>query len=336
MYQASCGGSTYVPLEDSGRIFTNTTPKMAKMLSWKYANLSGPQVVEDLRDNHGVAVSKKFLQSVNQRVGEVLIDKEGKWSYDDGLAVEQVESIGISRDGTTAPIKGEGYKETMVGTIGFYNDRGERLHTTYTGCSPEAGKATFDEVFGQEIERALARYPEATTVAVADGAKDNWSFLANYTQVQTIDFWHATEYLAEYAKVVYPQAEVRKQWMAETCHKLKYTDASADQILTDMQEYAINHSISDKSNPVTKAITYFTNNKEKMSYAENLENGLPIGSGVVEAGCKTLVKQRFSNSGAQWTRETMDHLLLARSLILTNRRWNQFWKKIDRDRKSVV
>lgn len=62
-------------------------------------------------------------------------------------------------DGTTAPIKAEGYKETMVGTIGLHNGEGKRLHTTYAGCSPEEGKATFDYVFSQEIERTLSRYP---------------------------------------------------------------------------------------------------------------------------------------------------------------------------------
>lgn len=300
------------------------------MLSWKYANMTGRKVVEDLKDNHGVKVSKKFLQSVNERVGEVLVDKENKWTYDDEVIVDEVASISISRDGTTAPIKGEGYKETMVGTIGLYNDDGQRLHTIYTGCAPEEGKATFDYVFSQEIERTLSRYPQAFTVAVADGARDNWSFLSDYTSQQTIDFWHATEYLGGYAQVVYQEQKERKEWMDKACHDLKTKRGAADHILKQMQAYALEHSITDKLNPVTKAITYFTNNKDKMTYAENLEKGLPIGSGVVEAGCKTLVKQRFSKSGCRWTRDTMDRILLARSLVLTNGRWNQFWNKIDR------
>ena len=319
-----------MPLEENGRIFTNATPKMAKMLSWKYANMTGQKVLKDLQSNHGVQISKKFLQSVNERVGEVTIAKEEKWTYDDGVAADAVKSIAISRDGTTAPIKGEGYKETMVGTIGLYNGEGKRLHTIYTGCAPEEGKATFDYVFSREIGRTLSRYPQALTVAVADGARDNWSFLSAYTSQQTIDFWHATEYLAAYAQEVYPAREKRKEWMDKTCHNLKHVHHGADQILEQMQKYANKHSITDKWNPITKAITYFTNNKDKMAYSQNLDKGLPIGSGVVEAGCKTLVKQRFSKSGCKWTRNTMDRILLARSLILTDGRWEQFWNKIDR------
>lgn len=319
-----------MPLEEAGRVFTNATPKMAKILSWKYANLSSPKVLEDLQGNHGLVVSKKFLQSVNERVGEVLVGKENKWSYTDPVSVQEVKSIAISRDGTTAPIKGERYKETMVGTIGLYNDDGERLHTIYTGCSPQEGKVIFDYVFSQEIERTLSRYPKAETMAIADGARDNWSFLSDYTNCNTIDFFHATEYLGGYSQEVYDQQQDRKEWMNKTCHNLKWEPQGADQILKEMQNYALGHSITDKLNPITKAITYFTNNKEKMTYAENLEKGLPIGSGVVEAGCKTLVKQRFSKSGCRWTRKTMDHVLLARSLVLTDGRWNQFWNKIDR------
>jgi len=319
-----------VPMEAAGRVFTNATPRMARTLSWKYANMTGGKVLEDLQGNHGVQISKKFLQSVNERVGEVMIDKEAKWSYADRVPVGEVKSIAISRDGTTAPIISEGYKETMVGTIGLYGDKGDRLHTIYTGCPPQEGKATFDHVFSREIERARSAYPQALTVAVADGARDNWSFLADCTTQQTIDFWHATEYLADYSRQVYGQRQERGEWMDKTCHSLKHERDGPKQILGEMQGYALGHSITDKSHPVTKAITYFTNHKEKMTYAENLEKGLPIGSGVVEAGCKTLVKQRFGKSGCRWTRDTMDHILLARSLVLTSGRWNQFWNKIDR------
>lgn len=330
MYQSSQGGQIYVPLEDRGRVFTNTTPKMAKTLSWKYANLSSEKVIQDLGDNHSVKISKKYLQSVNERVGEVLVDKESKWTYDDEVNLEEVKILAISRDGAHAPIKGEGFKETMVGTISLYDSKGERLHTIYTGCPPEEGKSTFDYVFSQEIERSLSRYPQAQVVGLADGARDNWSFISNYTELQTIDFWHATEYLAGYAQEVYKQPQERKEWMDRTCHNLKYEQDAANQILEQMEEYATTHSITNRLNPITKAITYFTNNKDKMTYAQNLDQGLPIGSGVVEAGCKTLVKQRFSKSGCHWTRNTMDHVLLARSLVLTDGRWNQFWKKIDR------
>lgn len=292
--------------------------------------MAGEQTREDLLENHGLEVSKKLIQAVNERVGSILMKKEQKWSYEVPELSDEVVAIGISRDGTTSPIKGEGYKETMTGTISLYNQEGERLHTIYTGCSPEHGKATFDYVFGQEIERIQSRYPEVTYAGIADGEKGNWAFLSNYTEVHIIDFWHATEYLANYAKYVYSDQAERGSWLMDSRSNLKNKRGGAAKLLKEMKNYALTHCIDEKEHPVIRAVTYFTNHKPKMNYWKYQEEKLPIGSGVVEAACKILVKQRFSRSGSRWTRNTLDNILLARSLILTKGRWPQFWNKVDR------
>ena len=292
--------------------------------------MAGEQACEDLLQHHGIKVSKKLIQAVNERVGAILVEKEQKWSYEIPALTAEVAAIGISRDGTTSPIKGEGYKETMTGTISLYNQEGERLHTIYTGCSPEHGKATFDYVFSQEIERIRARYPEVTYAGVADGEKGNWTFLSNYTDVQIIDFWHATEYLAGYGKYVYSDQAERDIWLKDSRSNLKNKRGSAAKLLKEMKNYALTHFIDEKEHPVIRAVTYFTNHKPKMNYWKYQKENLPIGSGVVEAACKTLVKQRFSRSGSRWVRHTLDNILLARSLILTIGRWQQFWNKVDR------
>jgi len=300
------------------------------MLTWKYAHLSGKQTQTDLSENHNLEVGIKLIQSITKRVGEILIAKEQKWKYEDPTRLDEVVIIGISRDGTTTPIKKEGYKETMAGTLALYDKQGERLHTIYLGCSPEHGKSVFDYVFSEEIRRIQQKYPEAKMVAIADGEKGNWSFLEKYTTVQILDFWHATEYLAAYAKVAYKQEKERKKWLEESCHKLKHKCGAATRLLKEMNKYAIAHNIKDKENPVIRAATYFTNQKHRMNYWKYIKNELPIGSGVVEAACKTLVKQRLSLSGCQWIRTTVDYILLARSLILTTGRWEQFWTKLKR------
>jgi len=300
------------------------------MLTWKYSHLSGEQTQSDLSENHNIAYSVKFIQSVNRRVGSIQEDKEQKWRYLDPEISDQVVTIGISRDGTTSPMRNEGYKETMVGTIALYNKEGTRLHTIYSGCSPEHGKSVFNYVFSQEIERIQEKYPKAEMIGIADGEKGNWSFLEKYTSVQILDFWHATEYLAAYAKKAYSQERERKTWLEKSCHNLKHKCGAATRLLKEMSNYAIEHNIEDKENPVRRAVTYFTNQKPRMQYWKYLKNQFPIGSGVVEAACKVLVKQRFSNSGCRWTRETVDHILLSRSLILTNGRWEQFWTKLKR------
>jgi hypothetical protein len=330
VYQSSQGGKTTVPLEDRARVLGKATPRFNKMLSWKYAQLSGKRVQEDLSQNHGVKVSKKLIQGLMERLGSEMIDKELKWHYEIPPQETEVSSIGISRDGTTVPIKGEGYKEAMTGTISLYDRKGNRLHTIYTGCSPEHGRSSFESVFSMEIEGVQRKYPQAKYVGVADGEKGNWRFLSDYTHTQIIDFYHATTYLGEYAKVVYKDPAERKKWIEEKCSDLKNKAGGAIEILAEMKQNGSTHFSTDKLDPVNRAITYFGNHKDKMNYEQYQKENLPIGSGVVEAACKTLIKQRFGRSGSKWTRQTVDHILMARGLILTKDRWKQFWEKVDR------
>jgi hypothetical protein len=330
IYQSSTGGKTVVPLDLQARIFGHATPGLTKMVNWKYAKMSAGSVVTDLSQNHGVKLSRLFVQQCNHRLGDLVCEHEMEWKYDLPDFAEPIEIISVSRDGTTTPIIHEGYRETMVGTISFHNSEGERLHTIYTGVAPESGKQSFNKVFTAEIEKVKSFYSSATWVGVADGAKDNWSYLKNYTEVQTIDFYHATEYLAAYSKEAIRGKKKRKEWLKNACHELKHTQGAAEVLVTELKQYVTKHELIDrKKNPATKAFTYFTNNSSKMKYAEWRKKNLPIGSGVVEAGCKTLVKQRFGNSGCRWERNTVDDLLSIRSLILTPGRYEQLWKNID-------
>ena len=66
-----------------------------------------------------------------------------------------------------------------------------------------------------------------------------------------------------------------------------------------------------------------------MNYSDYVNKNFPIGSGVTEAACKTLIKQRFCCSGMRWKNAGMKVVLNLRSLIQTEGRWDQFWKKID-------
>lgn len=74
-------------------------------------------------------------------------------------------------------------------------------------------------------------------------------------------------------------------------------------------------------------VTYFKNNRKRMNYAQNLELRIPIGSGVTEAACKTLVKQRMCKGGSRWEEKSADIVLSIRSLHQTPGRWDQFWSK---------
>ena len=91
----------------------------------------------------------------------------------------------------------------MVGTISLYDKEGKRLHTIYSSQAPEYGKSKFKEIFTKEINTVLKTVPSSVkVVGIANGAKDNWSFLEPFVSTEVIDFYHASEYLAYASKVV--------------------------------------------------------------------------------------------------------------------------------------
>ena len=97
-----------------------------------------------------------------------------------------------------------------------------------------------------------------------------------------------------------------------------------------MKDFKKNKLNKLKSEKLNKAITYFTNHAHQMNYSDYLEDNLPIGSGVTEAACKSLIKQRLCCSGMKWTERGAGIVLSLRSLVITKGRWKQFWEKLDR------
>ena len=83
---------------------------------------------------------------------------------------------------------------------------------------------------------------------------------------------------------------------------------------------------------VESALTYFRNQNKggRLSYAELVEKPIPIGSGVTEAACKVLVKQRLCGSGMRWKERGAAAVLSLRCLTSTAERWGQFWGRIER------
>ena len=82
--------------------------------------------------------------------------------------------------------------------------------------------------------------------------------------------------------------------------------------------------------PVRKATAYFHLYRHRMDYADYQIEHLPIGSGVTEAACKTLFKQRLCASGMKWKERGAGIILSLHARIMTDQRWEQFWHKISR------
>jgi hypothetical protein len=372
IYQTAVGGTTFCPLEREARIILTSTPRFASQVSHKTAEMAAPQVQKDLERNHNRKVSTALIQRLSEAVSAVVQIKEESWSYHAPEVKEsEIKTIGIGLDGTCMLMCEGGYRQAMVGTIALYDSSGERQHTIYIAAAPEYGKEKFKERFTREIEQTKTMYPSAIRIGIADGAHDNWEFLEKHTNKQTLDFYHATEYLTDVADRVFIDPIKRKAWLNERCHQLKHTKNAAASILTEMEEFLTDQilgsdvglltpdnntmpidsvfTVSEKTEKdkqeavlnkknreqqkksLEAAITYFRNNNQKsrMNYWESVAKNHVIGSGVTEAACRTIVKQRLCKSGMRWKDRGATVILSLRTLARSTGRWEQFWKKVN-------
>ncbi len=340
VYQSSQGGRIFCPLERDARIILTATPKFAKVLSSKYSEFGSSRVIKDLGENHGREVARSFVQNVCDAIGAVAFAKEADWQYELPKMEKPVHSVSVGLDGTCMLLSEDGYRQAMVGTIAFFDRDGERQHTIYTAAAPESGKETFLSRLNNEVDRVKAAFPKAKYIGLADGARDNWDFLESRTDIQVLDFWHASEYLAKASEVMFKgksKSEEKKLWLEQACHDLKNKHRSAARLLSEVENFCEGKRfLAEDKEKIQSTVTYFTNNKNKMNYASCVEQNLPIGSGVTEAACKVIVKQRLCGAGMKWGTRGAAVVLSLRSVNNTEGRWEQFWNKVDQYGFPVV
>jgi hypothetical protein len=135
------------------------------------------------------------------------------------------------------------------------------------------------------------------------------------------------------AQALYPHRHAeaqRGQWQHAHCTKLKHDPAALDVLIGEAARLAQRRTLAQTVRAdVLSAWTYLTNHRHQMDYAGFTGEGLPIGSGVTEAACKTLVKQRLCASGMRWKSKGAKIVLSLRALTHTIGRRTQFWQKID-------
>ncbi len=221
----------------------------------------------------------------------------------------------------------------MVGTLGFSNRQGERLHTVSRAATPEYGKRTFFARFDREVDRVKAVHPDARYVGLAKGAKDNWLYLDPVTEVQVVDFYPATQDVGKAAETQFADSGLGlRRWADDWCHRLKHEPGAAEGLIAALEERGAARGRKRLPAEVESALRYFRSQVkgDRMNDAVLVEQDVPIGSGVPEAACQVLVKQRLCGSGMRWKERGAAAVLSGRCLTYTPERWSQFWSRIDR------
>jgi hypothetical protein len=229
------------------------------------------------------------------------------------------------------------YKEASCATLSFYDAEGERLATLRFARMPEPGKKTLKSQLSGAVAAVLGQRPELQLVKLADGAKDNWRFLADELcpgkGVELIDFFHASDHLSDALQVAYGKGSTK----AKAQHKkyrtiLRDEQGGVDKVIRALDYLHKKHPRREK---LATELKYFRNNRHRMQYAAARANHLPIGSGVTEAACKTLVTQRLKCSGMRWKTKGGQGVLTIRGLIQSNR-FDSGWQLLSRTYRQTV
>jgi hypothetical protein len=332
LYQTSAGGETRCPLEEGSQLsFASATPLLAEVLSFKVSAMTPTEVAQDLT-KQGLALSPSFIQQTAQRVGQLAVRKRSRWEVRSPEPERPAHTIATGLDGTTVPLREEGYKEAMCGTIALYDRQGQRIATEYLGTMPEGGKAQFAERFTTRVAQVKRQYPRARHVVLSDGATGNWQLLETQypDALGILDFWHAAQHLAEAADAIFGTAPstAKTVWFERWRTTLRDEPNGVARVIRTLIYYRNSPTLSaDARRAVATHLHYFRAHAEHMQYAKYTAAKLPIGSGVTEAGCKELLKARFCRSGMRWKRETGDSILQLRALRLSAQ-WDSFWQKV--------
>jgi len=331
LYQSSAGGPTLCPLERHCQLsFGSATPRLAEVVSFKLASAPAGAVAQDLAKSPGLSLSETSLPHLAQQVGQLAVEQHAAWHLHAAAAPAAVTLIATGVDGTTLPLVGAAYKEARCGTLALYDEVGERVHTEYLGTMPEAGTATFAQRFTTSVDRVKARYPDALHVWVGDGVQGNWDFFARHypEAVWVLDFYPAATPLQTTAEALFGQGPEAEAYYERWRTTLRDEEGGVARQLRSLLYYRTRVTLSARAQrTLDTEFNYFRQHVELMPYADFRAAGLPIGSGVTEAGCKELITARFCRSGMRWTRAAGVPLRQLRAIKLSQQ-WDSFWSKV--------
>jgi hypothetical protein len=194
--------------------------------------------------------------------------------------------------------------------------------TTYTGAIETAeqfGKRIYVEAWKRGWSRA------ETKVVIGDGAEWIWNLAKEHFPgaIQIVDLFHARQHLWDLARLLYPSDTKRRNaWIG--LHQKRWLDKGRIAKLV-----ASLHSMqtidADLARKIRNEADYFTTNAARMNYPKFRKQHLFVGSGVIEAGCKTVIGHRLKQSGMFWTVNGANSILALRCSHL-NGRFEDYWE----------
>lgn len=300
---------------------------------------------QDLEELAGIRVQTKQVERVAEALGrqiEVGAAREREAALAGKLVtLDRVANLYIAIDGTGVPVvpretvgragrqepqgKTREAKLGCVFTQSCWDEQGRPVRdpqsTTYVGAI-ETAQAFGGRIYAEAVRRGLGRAQQI--IVLGDGADWIWGLAEEHFPgaTQIVDLYHAREHVALLARLLYqPGSSPAQKWLAARVEELDQGDSEA--LLRHLRRLHPAQKALQKE--VRKAIGYFESNAERMRYGRFRQQRLFVGSGVIEAGCKTIIGQRLKQSGMRWTVRGANDIIALRCCQLSGR-WEEFWE----------
>jgi len=325
---------------------TQFSPGLRRMMATIGAEVCFDKAREWLGELAGIMVTAKEVERWAEGIGDDIGKKgePGRQEAKTGQPPETGEAVPtlyIAMDGTGIPVvrketqgrKGKApdgiarTREVKLGAVFTQtgNDQAgkpvrDRASTSYVG-KIEKAEAFGPRVYAEACRRGLGH--TETAVVLGDGAPWIWNLADEYFPgaIQIVDYYHAKEHLGDLSKILYP-SDVRQknQWMDRMTERLWTGDMCG--LIASLQAW---RTRGTQKVAIETAIGYFDKNRHRMCYGTFREAGLFIGSGVIEAGCKTVIGKRLKQSGMHWSVRGANAIIALRCHI-ESERFDGYWK----------
>ena len=341
-----CGATRYPGDEALDVVGTTRSPGLRRMMARAGSQSTFKDGRDDLRIYAGVEVSAKDVERVAEGIGQEM-DAWGERERQALLREERepdkdIPLMYISYDGTGVPMR----PEELIGIKGKQADGSAKTREAKLGCvftqtvTDEEGHPIRDpdsttfvgaietaeafgwRVYGEARRRGVVR--ARRTVVIGDGAEwvKNLAEMHFPQALMIIDLYHAREHVSALCRTLFESNEKkmerrRRRWWALLDEGKVETIISQASLLLPEDP--------DLRKVVAAEIRYLNKNKERMRYNEFRAQGLFIGSGVVEAGCKTVIGQRLKQSGMEWSLRGANAILALRCVMKSNR-LEDYWE----------
>ena len=316
---------------------TGFSPGVRRMMARVGALRPFGQGQDDIQELAGVKVTAKDIERICHDLGQ----KVEEFYRQNIIVGKPVETLYTCMDGTGVPMvpreligrKGKGEdgrartREAKLGCIFTQTTTDEEGYpvrdegsTSYVGAIESAGE------FAQRIMVEADRRGVKTArrvVTIGDGAEWIWNLTQEHLPgaIQIVDMYHAREYYWGVARALF---------VANPKRLHEWTEARKEELDRGDVESVIRaiRRLRPRGNELQKlcemAVGYYVHNIHRMRYADFRKQGLFVGSGVLEAGCRTVIGQRLKLSGMHWTLHGSNAVIALRTCLLSGR-WEDFW-----------